>query len=163
VFVLGFVADPIINLYVDPVTTLTTNPLIERHDGIPAFEDEDTTWVEHLLKGLASLGLLGFVKVIFAMSPFQWYNLRNSGLLGGNRGARAGRDRLQSISWYLVAIGVMTFLWSVWKAVRSWSRKTLEKAGERVADVQGEDEDGVEDDPTVEPTAGVDPEARTSQ
>lgn len=28
----------------------------------------------------------------------------------------------------------------VWKAVRAWSRRTLEKAGERVMDVHGNDE-----------------------
>jgi len=147
VFVLGFVADPIINLYLDPVETLTSNPLYET----PAFEDEETTWVEHLLKGLASLGLLGFVKAIFAMGPWQWFNIRNSGLLNaGSRSGRTGRDRLESISWYLVAIGVLTFLWSVWKAVRAWSRKALEKAGERVADVQGDyDDDETEDDPVT--------------
>lgn len=43
--------------------------------------------------------------------------------------------------------------------MRLWSRRTLEKAGERVADVQGDDEEGLEDDPTAEPTQGFDPYA----
>ena len=115
VFFLGFVADPIINLYVDPVGTLTTNPFSTKPDfEIPGLEEEEPTWVEHILKGLASLGLLGFIKVIFAMSPWQWYNLRNTGILGGGGGrngrAGTGRDRLVSISWWLVAVGVITFL-----------------------------------------------------
>lgn len=30
---------------------------------------------------------------------------------------------------------------AVWRWVRAWTLRTLEKAGERVADVQGEDEE----------------------
>lgn len=114
IFVLGFVADPIINLYLDPVTTLTTNPMTG-----PSFQseflDEDgnmSGWAFHLVKGLTSLGLLGFVKVFFAMSPWQAYYYRSTAF-GSGRGGRAGtgRDRLENISWTLVVIGVGTFLW----------------------------------------------------
>jgi hypothetical protein len=68
IFVFGFIADPIINLYLDPYDTITSIPTGGR--GAIPFEDEDATWVEHFLKGWASLGLLGFVKVLFAMSPW---------------------------------------------------------------------------------------------
>jgi hypothetical protein len=34
----------------------------------------------------------------------------------------------------------------VWKVVRVWSRKTLEKASERVLDVAGDDDDEEEDE-----------------
>jgi hypothetical protein len=37
----------------------------------------------------------------------------------------------------------------VWKAVRAWSRNALAKVGERVVDVQGDDDDEVEDEPTI--------------
>lgn len=106
VFVLGFVADPIINLYLDPYETITAAPL----GTMPLEED---TWAEHFLKGMASLGLLGAIKALFAMGPWNWWNLRNAGLLGGgNRGrGNAGRGRLESISWTLVAVGIVTFLW----------------------------------------------------
>lgn len=156
VFVLGFVADPIINLYLDPLGTLTTNPLARPIVEIHSLDDEEWTLADHILKGLASLGLLGFVKTLLAMGPWHWYNLRNSGIIGGGGGRRGrgntGRDRFKDISWSLVAIGVMTFLWAVWKGVRAWTRSTLEKAGERVADVQGEDDDDLEDDPIADPT-----------
>jgi hypothetical protein len=112
IFAFGFVADPIINLYLDPYDTITSIPsqtLSDLH-----FETEDTSWAEHFLKGVASLGLLGFVKAFFAMSPWHWWNLRQSGVLGGGgrgRSGGTGRDRLENISWTLVIIGLMTFLY----------------------------------------------------
>lgn len=108
VFIFGFVADPIINLYLDPYETITSIP---SGGAQLLLEDEDSSWAEHFLKGLASLGLLGFVKVFFAMSPWHWWNLRHSGILGGGRRrAGTGQDRLQDISWTVVIIGVVTFL-----------------------------------------------------
>jgi len=41
-------------------------------------------------------------------------------------------------------IGVGTFLWGVYKGVRSWSRRVLEKAGERVMDVPLDDDEDEE-------------------
>ena len=52
-----------------------------------------------------------------------------------------GRERLQQLSWLTIMIGVATFLFAVWKGVRAFSRKTLEKAGEKVLDVAGDDDD----------------------
>ena len=111
-FLLGFVADPIINLYLDPYSTLSSaSRLRTKFDPIL---DDEPTWTEHFLKGFASLGLLSFIKVLLAMSPWQWWNLRSSGILGGGGRNTSGRDRLASISWIVVVIGVGTFLWSVW-------------------------------------------------
>lgn len=114
-FFMGFVADPIINLYVDPYSFLTTAPLSKFGERMePIFTDDNIpTWTEHFIKGLASLGLLGFVKVLFALSPWQWWNLRSSGIMngGGGRSGNTGRDRLANISWIVVLIGVGTFLW----------------------------------------------------
>jgi hypothetical protein len=131
-FVLGFFADPIINLYLDPVSTVA-------HGGGPTgsllFENEDPGWAEHFFKGLASLGLLGFAKFLFGLGPWYWFNrtpMLGRGSVGGN-----GRNRMRELSWIAVAIGVATFLYAIWKGVRAWSRRTLEKAGERVMDVPG--------------------------
>lgn len=148
-FLLGFVADPIINFYLDPYSTLSRAPLSKLGTKLePILTDEDeASWTEHFLKGLASLGLLSFVKVLLALSPWQWWNLRSSGILsGGGRTGGSGRERLASISWLVVLIGVGTFLWGVYKGVRAWSRRTLEKASERVVDVPMADEDEAEDD-----------------
>ena len=110
-FLLGFVADPIINLYLDPYGTISSaSSLGTKLQSTPT--DDIASWPEHFLKGLASLGLLSFVKFLFALSPWQWWNLRSSGIIssGGRTGA-TGRDRLRNISWVVVLIGVGTFLW----------------------------------------------------
>ncbi|KAF3482719.1 RING finger domain-containing protein [Arthroderma uncinatum] len=144
-FLLGFVADPIINLYLDPLDTIT-GELWDDDTGSYPVGDGKSTWTEHLLKGLASLGVLSFIKVMLALSPWQWWNLRNSGLLGGSnrRTANSGRSRAASVSWIVLAIGVATFLWGVYKGVRAWSCRILETAGQRVMDVPLDDDD--EDD-----------------
>ena len=113
-FIMGFIADPIINLYVDPFSVISSTPFSKvgaRLD--PILTDDDvTSWTEHFIKGLASLGLLGFVKVLFALSPWQWWNIRTSGIMNsGGRSGNTGRDRLASISWVVVLIGIATFLW----------------------------------------------------
>ncbi|PGG98384.1 hypothetical protein AJ79_08892 [Helicocarpus griseus UAMH5409] len=142
-FLLGFVADPIINLYIDPFDAILSR-VWDGDEVDRAFYPEHTnsTWAEHFFKGLASLGVLSFVKVLFALSPWQWWNLRNSGLIGGTRRpAATGRDRAASVSWVVLVVGIMTFLWAVYQGVRAWSRKVLEKAGDRVLDVPLEDEE----------------------
>lgn len=114
-FLLGFVADPIINLYLDPYSAISADPLSKINQKIdPVLSENDVpSWAEHFLKGLASLGLLGFVKFLFALSPWQWWNLRSSGIVsgGGARGGASGRDRLANLSWVMIVLGVATFLW----------------------------------------------------
>ena len=144
-FVLGFVADPIINLYLDPVSTIAT---AGGPTGSLITDDEVPGWAEHFAKGLASLGLLGFAKFLLTLSPFHWFNMRGTGVhIGGGRGG-TGRDRLNQLSWVAIIVGIATFLYAVWKGVRAWSRRTLEKARERVMDVPGsvDDDDDDEDD-----------------
>lgn len=165
VFLFGFVADPIINLYFDPLDTILDTeywepaPVLNTH-----LSDARYPWIDHFLKGLASLGFLSFIKTLFALSPWQWWNVRGSGLLG-NRARSTGRTRLNSTTWLVVLIGLCTFLWvsdacklppvrqlnlkansfqAVYKGVRAWARRALEKASERVLDVPLDDpeEDG---------------------
>ncbi|KAI2632046.1 hypothetical protein GGR54DRAFT_582001 [Hypoxylon sp. NC1633] len=155
VFVLGFAANPILNVWLDPVGTLTETVTT---GCIPLDEDgglllEGSGWFEHFLKGLFSLGLLGFVKAFLVMSPWQWWNLRTSGIMGGGGGRRGGtgRDRMESINMALIVIGVFTFLFSVWKATRKWTERTLDKASQRILNVQhandaNDDDDSDDDD-----------------
>ncbi|PSN68958.1 hypothetical protein BS50DRAFT_329324 [Corynespora cassiicola Philippines] len=132
VFLLGFVADPIINMYLDPWSYVL--PWSSgRTDYYRYEDDEPSTWTEHFAKGFTGMGVIGFLKVILA-SPFYFR-------MGGGRGRQTGRDRYEQISWIIILIGVATFLVAIYKGVRAWSRRTLEKAGERVMDVQGDDDD----------------------
>lgn len=102
IFFLGFVADPIINLYVDPWSFLSPWSSYSRSDYY--FEDDEPfTWYEHFAKGFASMGVLGFLKVLVA-SPLSYFRI------GGGRGRTAGRDRYEQVSWIIILIGVGTFL-----------------------------------------------------
>ncbi|KAL9586224.1 MAG: hypothetical protein Q9212_001049 [Teloschistes hypoglaucus] len=148
IFVAGFVGDVIINFYLDPYWFLSSRPLAEfgaKFEPIVLSDDEPPSWAEHFLKGFAGVGLVGFLKVLFT-SPWHWWNLRGSSVSGGIRRAGAsGRDRMAGINWLVVVIGVTTFLYAVYKGVRAWTRRTLQKAGERVMDVgpdNVDDEDG---------------------
>jgi hypothetical protein len=100
VFVLGFIADPIINLYLDPWSFLSPWSRSDRH----YYEDDDrTSWYEHFAKGFASMGVLGFLKVLIA-SPLHYFRM------GGGRARNTGRDRYEQVSWIIILIGVGTFL-----------------------------------------------------
>ncbi|KAL5340387.1 hypothetical protein BJX70DRAFT_361634 [Aspergillus crustosus] len=144
VFILGFIADPIINLYVDPIDTIYHS---DYWDSNSLSGDRKAAWVEHFLKGLASLGLLSFVQVVYGLSPFRWFNVRPTTIVRGGRG-NTGRDRISSISWIVIVLGIGGFLLAVYRGVRAWSRRTLQKVGERVMDVplpDDDDEDGETD------------------
>lgn len=111
-FFLGFVADPIINFYSDPWAIFSSRPLENLRSRNFALADEDAyTWPEHFAKGLASLGVLGFLQYLLTLSPWHWlrWNVRSGGI-GSGRGT-TGRDRVQNISWIVIAIGVVVFLW----------------------------------------------------
>lgn len=115
VFLLGFVADPIIGIWLDPVGAITDSVVdvfddLDATDDYPYDAEEPGDWLDHFLKGFFSLGLLGCVKAFFALSPWQWWNIRGSGLLGGGRRRGTGRDRLEDINLALVLIGVATFV-----------------------------------------------------
>lgn len=100
VFVLGFIADPIINLYLDPWSFFSP------WSGSRSYyyeDDEPSTWYEHFAKGFASMGVLGFLKVLIA-SPLSYFRI------GGGRGRNTGRDRYEQVSWIIILIGVGTFL-----------------------------------------------------
>ncbi|KAL4876652.1 RING finger domain protein, partial [Aspergillus karnatakaensis] len=137
VFLLGFIADPIINLYVDPIDTIYH---ADYWDSNSLSADRKAAWFEHFLKGFASLGLLSFIQVVYGLSPLRLFNVRSSTIVRGGRG-NTGRDRVSSLSWIVIVLGIGGFLWAVYKGVRAWSRRTLQKVGERVMDVPLPDDD----------------------
>jgi len=103
-FILGYIADPIISLYLDPYSTISSGT-----SGTLLYEDEPDTWTEHFLKGFASLGLLGFAKFFLTLSPWHWFNYRSPGIGRGGRAA-TGRERVAQISWFTIMVGIVTVL-----------------------------------------------------
>ncbi|KAI0112054.1 hypothetical protein GGR51DRAFT_507851 [Nemania sp. FL0031] len=153
IFALGFVADPILSLWLDPVGTITDTITDTIISGGKLADEEITDlgeadgWFEHFIKGVFSLGLIGFAKAFLAMSPWQWYNLRTNGIVsGGARRAGTGRQRMENINLTLVLIGVLTFLYTVWKATRRYTENTLDRASQRILNVQNDEDSADEDD-----------------
>ncbi|KAI1846455.1 hypothetical protein JX266_007352 [Neoarthrinium moseri] len=155
IFLLGFIGDQVLGLWLDPAGTIYGALGGEVDDweldldldaselGLDALDDDG--WSLHFLKGLFSLGLVGMVKVIF-LSPFQWWNIRATGMLsGGRRRGGTGRDRLENINLSMVLIGTITFFWMVWTATRKWTKQALDKASERLSNAQPDDDDDDDD------------------
>ncbi|KAK7740182.1 hypothetical protein SLS63_001382 [Diaporthe eres] len=122
-FILGFVADPIINIWIDPAGAVVD----VMKGGLDGFEeileyipdDEPNTWFVHFSKGLLSLGLVGLVKVFLGLGPLHWWNFRGG---GGRRGR--GRDRLEN---------------AVWKGVSAACARYLSQVSDDIIDVPGDD------------------------
>ncbi|KAH6603902.1 zinc finger protein [Trichoderma cornu-damae] len=146
IFVLGFLADPILGLWVDPVGTVS-DAVTSVVTDIEALKSPDweppTTWGEHFLKGFFSLGLVGIFKSMLAVSPWHWWNLRS--LTGTGRRQGSGRARVENISLVFVIIGALTALMGIWKGVKKLSERVLKNVSERVLDVGADDGDVDED------------------
>jgi len=103
VFLLGFIADPIIGIYVDPWSYL--RPWSSSRSQYYYEDDEPSGWIEHFLKGFTGMGVIGFLKVLLA-NPFSLFRVGG----GTTRGRNTGRDRYEQVSWIIIIIGVATFL-----------------------------------------------------
>ncbi|KAK3899481.1 hypothetical protein C8A05DRAFT_36900 [Staphylotrichum tortipilum] len=150
IFLLGFIADPIIGFWVDPFGSIAGGLTGLEFEEPAVGDDGPDGWATHFVKGFLSLGLLGFLKTMFVMSPWNWFNIRVGG--GGRRRRGTGRDRMEQINWALVVIGVLTFLGATWKFVNHLMAKALEQASDHVVDVQEDtpDDDDEADDPAPE-------------
>ncbi|SPO03408.1 related to RING finger domain protein [Cephalotrichum gorgonifer] len=150
VFLLGFVADPILDLWIDPISTIAdgVNTVVgEEGESHRPLVSEADSWLEHFVKGFFSLGIVGFLKVFWTMSPWHWWNLRTSGIMNpGRRPGTTGRGRVESISWAVVIVGAITVIYSMWKGVRFLSRRTLLAASDGVLDVGADDDDEFEEE-----------------
>lgn len=127
-FALGFIADPLMDLWVDPSgmimdTFLDLNDFDTDDDYLSGFHDvlggggsvsdilPVSGWWEHFIKGFFSLGIVGVIKTVFIVSPFTWFNLRGIGVgRGRRRAAGGGRGRYESMSWVFILVGAFTFL-----------------------------------------------------
>lgn len=149
IFVLGFIADPILDLWFDPVGTISDTVAgivkdVEARKSLPY--SEPASWTEHFAKGFVSLAFVGFVKSFIAMGPWQWLNLRTSGLLGSGRRRGTGRARMDNFNLVFVLIGAFTFLMAVWKAVKAVSTRVLKNVSDKVLDVGSDDGDETGDE-----------------
>jgi hypothetical protein len=144
-FILGFIADPLFDLWFDPFGVLTDtvagvlNDIEAREE--PMHHEPPSTWSEHFAKGFFSLGLVGFFKTMFAMTPWQWFYFRGGGGMGGGRRAGTGRARAENMSWLLIVIGAVTFLMAIWRFVKAMSARVLKNVSDRVIDVNEDDDD----------------------
>jgi hypothetical protein len=146
IFVLGFIADPLFDLWFDPVGTVTET-LASVVNDIEALREPDweppMTWSEHFAKGFFSLGLVGLVKTMFGMAPWHWFNMRAYGIGGGRRGG-TGRARAENMSWIFILIGAVTFLMAIWRFVGALSARVLKNVSDSVLDIDedtGDDQD----------------------
>lgn len=92
----------------------------------------ESGWAAHFMRGAASLGVVGVIKVVYLIGPGGWWNVRN---------AIRGRDRVARLGWLLVAVGVANFFVWLWKKVGSGVRGSMARVAEEVIDV-GEEGDG---------------------
>ncbi|KAI5791755.1 RING finger domain-containing protein [Peziza echinospora] len=157
VWILGFIADPILYIYLNSYSLPSPPPQLRPGIRAPTSDDEDSddldplstflppkgSFAEHMLKGLTSLGLLGFAKVILFFGPQSWWNVRlGGGFWGGGRGGRpggTGRDRFGQLGWLVVLFGVGNFFVWVWGRVSRWTRRWLEKAVDEILDIEEEE------------------------
>lgn len=145
IFILGFIADPIMDLWFDPVGAIadTVSGVVSDLDATePLPYYEATTWLEHFTKGFFSLGLVGAVKSFIAMGPWHWLNFRAGGLFGSGRRRGSGRGRMDNFNILFVLIGAFTFLMAVWKFVKALSARVLANMSNKVMDVGDDDDDG---------------------
>ena len=143
-FFLGFVADPLINLYVDPYDTLVGKEDYWREIDINDSNDSLSGWSLHFLKGMVSMGLVGFLKTAL-LNPFQWWNLRTTGWSSGRSTSTTttGRDRAVNISWIAVVVGISSAFYFFYQWTQTIIGKTLQKIGNNIVDTQlpGDDDD----------------------
>ncbi|CAK7198919.1 hypothetical protein SEUCBS139899_001587 [Sporothrix eucalyptigena] len=166
-FVLGFIADPLMDLWVDPSGVIMDTFLdlgdfdtdddflaqvheaLHTEDGGGSLANivEPASWWEHFLKGFFSLGIVGVVKTFLVVSPFTWFNLRGAGLgRGRRRAAGGGRGRYDSMGWIFILVGAFTFLGAAWKGISYVSGRFLEHASERIIDIGSDEPDDDENE-----------------
>ncbi|EPS45271.1 hypothetical protein H072_741 [Dactylellina haptotyla CBS 200.50] len=160
VYILGFVADPIINLYVNPWYAVEGGNFSFTINGFTVYGPTMANrvprtpmgnaaggkvgWLEHMVRGMSALGLIGFAKVL--VFSHHWIRYIFGGPPGVARRGE-GRDRLGQLSWIIIIWGVVNFLIFVWGYVRNWTKGILDKIAAGVADIGSDDPDeDAEDD-----------------
>ncbi|KAK5989297.1 hypothetical protein PT974_10810 [Cladobotryum mycophilum] len=115
IFLLGFLADPVLNLWMDPIGTISDTASTIMRDLDDVEEQGRISWADHFLKGFFSLGLVGLLKSGLLFSP--WYCI------------------------LFVIIGAFTALVGIWKTVKKLTKSLLKNMSVIVLDIGVEDED----------------------
>lgn len=143
-FALGFIAEPIISFYIDPYDTMMgREPLWDDLElELPGRAGRLSAWGQHFAKGFISVGVVGFIKMLL-MNPWNWWNLRNSGLMGSRRTSATGRDRSVNFNWIFVLIGIFSAFYFFYQWVQAIIQKSLARIGNHIVDTQlpGDDDD----------------------
>ena len=163
VFMLGFIADPIINIYLDPYESVMGHESIwDELEVRSVMESPISQWSQHFAKGFISMGLVGFLKTLF-LNPFQWVNFRLGGSFTSTRGT-TGRDRAVNLSWIAIIIGVCSAFAFFYKFVQAIVQRSLQRIGNNIVDTQLPN-----DDDDLKPPSGwkykssTEPQGSTSQ
>lgn len=143
-FFLGFVADPILNIYTDPYETIVGHENAWRPVEVNQVKDAGHGWGQHFVKGMVSMGVLSFVRQMI-LNPFHWFNIRNTGFVGGRVSGRSttGRDRAVNVSWIMIAFGVITAFYLFYQWIQAIIGRYLQRIGNNIVDTQlpGDDDD----------------------
>lgn len=141
-FILGFIADPIINICMDPYDSLMGYESIwDELEVRPVRESHLSAWTQHFAKGFISMGLVGFLKTIL-LNPLTYINLRwGSGM--GSRTSTTGRNRAVNIQWITLVIGLCTAFVFFYKWVEAIMQRMLVRLGNNIVDTKlpGDDDD----------------------
>lgn len=140
-FLLGFIADPILNFYTDPYETIVGHEDVWREIDVNHSKNTLSGWSQHFVKGLVSMGVISFLRTAL-LNPFQWWNLRTTGFVSSRRLA-TGRDRAVNISWVVVVMGVLSASYLFYQWVETIIAKSLQRIGNNIVDTQlpGDDDD----------------------
>ena len=142
-FALGFAADPIVNTYLGPYTAVSTEELLASPPvdlKVPSLQE--SWWARHFAKGFASVGVLSFVNVLTTIkTPWHFLSMRNTFLQGSGRAGTTGRDRVASITWLVLLVGVLTALWRIYALTHYFAARYLLNVSDRVKNVNLEDDD----------------------
>ncbi|EXJ77009.1 hypothetical protein A1O3_10166 [Capronia epimyces CBS 606.96] len=143
-FILGFIADPILNFYTDPYETIVGHENVWQEVDVNESKETFSGWARHFVKGLVSMGVLSFLRTAL-LNPFQWWNLRNTGFVSSRISGRStsGRDRAVNISWIVVVMGVVSASYLFYQWVETIIAKSLQRIGNNIVDTQlpGDDDD----------------------
>jgi len=142
-FLLGFIADPILNIYMNPYGSLTGKESI--WDELQVVEDLESpisSWFAHFAKGFVSMGVVGFLKTML-LNPWNWMNLRLGGSMSTRTTTQSGRDRTVNISWIALVVGIFTAFVFFYRWVETFVQRSLVRIGNNIVDTQlpGDDDD----------------------